>query len=422
MISVVIVIIATLLLSAFFSGTEMAFVTANKLRVELDKKKGLLTGKILSIFYQKTSFFIASILVGNNIALVVYGIFMAALSEPFISRYLPVSHQNDISILFIQTIIATFVILFTAEFIPKNLFRLRPNNILSFFAVIILFFYILLYPITYIAIKASDIIIVHLLGIKSEDNKYVFSPVDVDNYLRDFAQHENINLNIKSDIQIFQNARDLPNIKIRECMVPRPEIIAIEKNDSINNLKHKFIDNGLSKILVFDSSIDNIIGYVHNFDMFSKPKSVKAILRPVIIVPESMTADVLLKTFIEDNKHIAVVVDEFGGTSGMVTIEDVVEEIFGEINDEYDDEEFVEHKASDKEFHFSGRIEIDFINEKYNLDLPVADEYETLAGLIIYHHKSIPNRGEEIKMPPFTFIISEVSDTKIEQVILKIDH
>lgn len=420
--TVIIIIIIALLMSAFFSGTEMAFVSANKLRVELDKKKGLLSGKILSFFYKKPSFFIASILVGNNISLVVYGIFMAKLLEPVIVNTLPSSFSGNIYVLFAQTIISTIIILFTAEFIPKNLFRINANKVLSFFSIIILGFYFLLLPVTYIAIRLSDLIIVKLMGIKMEDKQYIFSPVDIDLYLNEFAQHQDVNINIKSDIQIFQNARDLPNIKIRECMVPRPEIIAVDKNEDIETLKEKFIENGLSKILVFDESIDHIIGYVHTFDMFKKPKHINAIIRPITIVPESMTADILLKTFIEENKSIAIVVDEFGGTSGIITIEDVVEEIFGEINDEYDVEELVEKKISDSEYHFSGRIEIDYLNEKYHFNLPVADEYETLAGLIINHHKSIPQKGEKIYLPPFFFIISSVSDTKIEQVVLKLNQ
>ena len=421
MISYITIIIFSLIFSAFFSGTEIAFVTANKLRIELDRKRGLLTGKILSRFVNKPSSFIASMLVGNNVSLVFYGIFMAKILEPYIAQLLTPAYYSETSVLVIQTIISTLIILLLGEFLPKILFRINANKSLNFFSIIILFVYLLLYPFTFIIIKISNFILNKIFKVNISTQKQMFSPIDVDSYLEEFSNHSAHHSDIKNEVQIFQNARDLPNIKIRECMIPRPEIIAVEDNDEISVLRNKFIEHGLSKILVFSENIDDIIGYVHAYDMFKSPQSIKSVLRPIlIVVPESMTADKLLEMFIKQNKNIAIVVDEFGGTSGMITIEDLIEEIFGEIEDEYDTDEMTDKKISDNEYLFSGRLEIDYINEKYNLNLPEADDYETLAGLIISYYESIPEKGNVIKIYPFLFTITEVSDTRIEQVNLKI--
>jgi len=414
--SIIIIVIISVIFSAFFSGVEIAFVTANKLRIELERKRGLLSGKILSIFVGKPSNFIASVLVGNNIALVFYGVFIVKLLEPFIISFLPDEYYSESSLFIIQTIISTVLILLLAEFLPKVLFRINPNSILNFFSVIVMTVYILLYPITIIVIKISDFILKKIFKVNIKSQKQVFSPIDLDLYLEEFTNHAQSVDEIKNEVQIFQNARDLPNIKIRECMIPRPEIVGVEANDDISILKTKFIENALSKILVYDEHIDNVIGYVHVYDMFKMPLTVKSILRPILIVPESMTADKLLEMFTKQNKSIAVVVDEFGGTSGMLTIEDLIEEIFGEIEDEYDVEELTEIQISENEFVFSGRIEIDYINKKYNLNLPEADDYETLAGLIISYCESIPEKDSEIVVSPFLFKIIDVSETRIEQV------
>ncbi len=418
--NIILIIIISIIFSAFFSGIEIAFVTANKLRIELERKRGLLSGKILSRFVNKPSNFIASVLVGNNIALVFYGIFMAQLLESFLFSFFSATYYSESSAFIFQTIISTLLILLLAEFLPKILFRINPNKILNFFSVLIMTVYLLLYPITIIIIKISNFIISQILRVNLTVQKQVFSPIDLEQYLEEFTNHAQSMNEIQNEVQIFQNARDLPNIKIRECMIPRPEIIAVESNDSINFLNTKFIENALSKILVYDEHIDNVIGYVHVYDMFKKPLAIKSILRPILIVPESMTADKLLEMFTKQNKSIAVVVDEFGGTSGMLTIEDLIEEIFGEIDDEYDIEELTEIKISENEYIFSARIEIDYINEKYNLNLPEADDYETLAGLIISYCESIPEKDSEIIVNPFVFKIMDVSDTRIEQVRLKI--
>jgi len=421
MLSYITIIIISLTFSAFFSGTEIAFVTSNKLRIELDRKRGLLPGKILSRFVNAPSSFIASMLVGNNISLVFYGIFMTKILEPYIAMTLSPAYSSKTSILIIQTIISTLIILLLGEFLPKVLFRINANKILNFFSAFILMIYILLYPVTLVIINVSNFILTKIFKVNISKQKQVFSPIDVDLYLEEFSNHSSHHSDIKNEVQIFQNARDLPHIKIRECMIPRPEIIAVEDNDDIAELKNKFIENGLSKVIVYNENIDNIIGYVHAFDMFKSPQTISSVLRPImIVVPESMTADKLLEMFIKQNKSIAVVVDEFGGTSGMITIEDLIEEIFGEIEDEYDTDEMIEKKISDNEYIFSGRLEIDYINEKYNLNLPKADDYETLAGLIISFYESIPEKNNEIRVFPFLFKITEVSDTRIEQVNLKI--
>lgn len=417
-----IIIVVTLLFSAFFSGIEIAFISSNKLKIELDRRRGVLSGKILTRFVQAPSAFIAMVLVGNNIALVIYGIFMAKTLEPALIYYFPSVQNSETVILIIQTTISTFIILLTAEFLPKIIFRNYANRILNFFSVLTFIVYIALYPATFIIIKISQFIVKTILRLDISVHKQVFSLIDIDHYIAEFTQHSAKDSLIKNEVQIFQNARDLPHIKLRECMIPRPEIIATEINDDVTLLRHKFIESGLSKILIYDDNIDNIVGYIHTYDIFRNPVSIKSVLRPILIVPESMTADKLLATFIKQNKSIAVVVDEFGGTSGILTIEDLVEEIFGEIEDEYDMDELTDKKISENEYLFSGRMEIDFINEKYNLNLPTGDDYETLAGLIISHYESIPEKGSRISIPPFEFTTIAVSKTKIEQVNLKINN
>lgn len=421
MLTTITVIVISLIFSAFFSGTEIAYITANKLRIELDRKRGLLSGKILSRLVKNPSGFVAGVLVGNTIALVIFGIFSASLIEPLVTAHFTFISNSVGAIMLVQIVISTFFILIFAEFLPKIIFRVNPNSKLNFFSVFILFMYIILYPITFLVMGISNFFLSRVLKIPVSNPRQVFSPIDIDTYLEDFTQHSQHDSDIQSEVQIFQNARDLRNMRIRECMVPRPEIIAVDDTDSTELLKNDFIQHSLSKILIYNDTIDNITGYVHVHDMFKKPASIKSVLRPILFVPETMMADTLLGMFIKQNRSIAVVVDEFGGTSGLITLEDLVEEIFGEINDEYDIEELTEKKVSEDEYIFSGRLEIDYINEKYNLNLPEGNEYETLAGLIIHNHESIPEKGSEIQIPPFSFIIAEVSETKIEQVILKIN-
>jgi len=415
------IILIMLLLSAFFSGMEIAFITANKLKIEVDRSKGSLSASILSNFSKTPWKFISALLLGNNIALVVYGIVIARVLGPHILNVLPSDFHSESIILLIQTIIATLIILITAEFLPKILFRINANNTLRFFAVPAIFFYYLLYPITFLFIAFSEFLLKKLFKVKFSHQNQVFTPVDVDNFLSEFSNDNSDNNEIKQELQMFQNAIDFRDVKLRECMIPRTEIIATELNTSIQDLIKIFIDSNLSKILIFENTIDVIIGYVHSHDMLKKPLNINQVIKPIIIVPETMLANKLLSAFIEQRKNVAVVVDEFGGTSGMLTLEDVIEEIFGEINDEYDTEDHTEKIISENEYIFSARLEIDYLNEKYELDLPKTDDFETLAGLITHFHESIPVLNDEIIIGNFIFTILEASETRIEKVDLRIN-
>ena len=414
------IVILMLFFSAFFSGIEIAFVTANKLKIEIDKSKGLFSSKILSNFSKTPWKFISAVLLGNNIALVIYGIYMAKILEPFLIHILPLHFQTEFYILTIQSILATLLILITAEFLPKILFRINANATLNFFAVPATLFYYLLYPIVYIFILLSEKILDVFFKIKVVKQNQIFTPVDVDNFISEFSNENNENTEIKQELQMFQNVIDFRDVKLRECMIPRTEIVAVEKNSTIDEITSTFTKTGLSKILVYEESVDNIIGYVHVFDLFNNPENINSITKSVIFVPETMLAKKLLNIFIEQRRNVAIVVDEFGGTSGMLTLEDVIEEIFGEIEDEFDTDENFDKKVSENEYIFSGRHEIDYLNEKYNLNLPKNEDYETLAGLIIYFHKSIPAKREEITFENFSFIILEATKTKIEKVYIKI--
>jgi CBS domain containing-hemolysin-like protein len=417
----ILIIALSLLLSAFFSGMEIAFVSANNLKIELDKSKGLLSGRILSRFNQIPSRFIGALLLGNNIALVVYGIAMADLLEPLIISMLPAAMGSDIIILLIQTILATIIILITAEFLPKALFSQRPNTVLNFFALPVFMFYYLFFPVIYLFTGIAGWLLRIFFGIASLEQAYVFTPVDLNDYINRFRGESSETEHVHQEIQMVQNALDFTNVRLRACMVPRPEISALDQSESLQNLKSLFIETGFSKILIFKESIDNIIGYIHSSDLFKDPKDIKSITRSVFYVPESMLANDVLTMFFKQHKSIAIVVDEFGGTAGIVTMEDIIEEIFGEIEDEYDEDEFTERQITDNEFILSGRLEIDYLNEKYRLDLPHSEDYETIAGFIISRHESIPDLKEEITIDNFTFTILQASENRIEQVRLKIN-
>ncbi len=415
------ILLTMLLLSAFFSGMEIAFITANKLKIEVDRNKGSFSANILSDFSKTPWKFISALLLGNNIALVIYGIVMARLLKPRILNILPTEFHAESLILLLQTIIATLIILITAEFLPKILFKINPNNTLRFFAVPALIVYYLLYPVTYLFITLSEFLLKHLLKVNFSHQNQVFTPIDVDNFLNEFSTDNSEKSEIQQELQLFQNAIDFRDLKLRECMIPRTEIIATDINTTIDELIKLFIETNLSKILIYENTIDVITGYVHSHDMLKKPKSIVQILKPIIIVPETMPANKLLSTFIEQRKNVAVVVDEFGGTSGMLTLEDVIEEIFGEINDEYDTEDHIEKVISENEYIFSARLEIDYLNDKYQLNLPKTDDYETLAGLIIHTHESIPELNDEIIISHFIFTILEASETRIDKVNVRIN-
>ncbi len=410
-------ILVTILLSAFFSGMEIAFVSANKLRLELDKQSEPFNSRILKFVTTHGGQYIATMLVGNNIALVIYGIAFAALLEPVFQSYF---HSESL-ILFLQTVVSTIIILFFAEFLPKTLFRIFPNNLLNLFSVPLAFFYILFYPITSFSIGITNSLFKGLLktDVNHRNSNLVFSRIDLDEFVNEtdktgLEKKENV----ETEIKLFKNALDFSKVKLREIMVPRTEIEMLEIGVTINELRQKFVETGYSRILFYRENIDNIIGYVHSSVLFHNPETIESYIKKVLIVPETMPANKLLSTFIQEHRSIAIVVDEFGGTSGMVTSEDILEEIFGEIEDEHDTKDIIEKKISETEFIFSGRTEIDLLNEKYFFELPETEEFETLAGFILFHHESIPKINSQIKIGKFHFKILKATNTKIELVKL----
>lgn len=416
--SPLLIILITLLASAFFSGLEIAFITSNKLRIELESKQGNFAAKILAYFNKYPSRYLGTMLLGNNIALVIFGIYMDEELKPVIENFI----SSKILILLISTFLSTMLILITAEFLPKNLFRINPNKTLTLFAFPLTIVYGILYPVVLISIGSSEFILKKIFRVKIENENAAFTMIDLDNYVREGTSAVEKKVEMDHEIQIFQNALDFSSVKARECMIPRTEIIAVEVNESIEALRQKFVQTRLSKILVYEKNIDNIIGYAYSKELFKKPSTIKSIMLPVSIVPESMAASEVLTVFIQQNKSIALVVDEFGGTSGMLTMEDVMEEIFGEIEDEHDKEELIEKQLSDTEFIFSARLETDYINNKYRLKLPILDNVETIGGLIMSYHENIPRVNEEIQIETALFTILSVARTRIETVSLKIQN
>ncbi len=414
-----IIVLFSLLFSAFFSGMEIAFLSSNKLRIALEQKQGVFSSRIVSFFLKRQPQYIATMLIGNNIAMVFYGKFMAQILKPVIENYVT---SSEFSIVLIQTSFSTFLILITAEFLPKTLFRINANFALNVFAVPVMFFYFLFYPVMVLTIWFTDNLLKKVLKVKvQEQEKYVFGKVDLDNFVNEGQPEETQPEDVKHDVKIFQNALDFSSIKLRACIRPRTEIIALEVNEPVGKLRKKFIETGFSKILIYKNNIDNIIGYCHSSDMFKMPKTIQAKLHTITIAPETMPANKLLQLFTQDNKSIAVVVDEFGGTAGIITIEDILEEIFGEIQDEHDVFELIEKQLSENEYEFSGRMEIGYINEKYNIEIPVSDEYETLAGFVLFNFGSIPMQKERIEIEPFVIEILEVSETRIGLVKIILD-
>jgi len=408
-------IILMLIASAFFSGMEIAFVSANKLRIELEKKQNTFVSRLVTIFAKNPSLFISTMLVGNNIALVIYGISMTKYIEPIIRSYI----SSEIGVLLVNTVVSTFIILITAEFLPKVLFKLRPNTILNIFSVPVFFFYVLFYPITRFTIWLSRFFISNILNndFREFDDSYVFGKVDLNNLIQEHSIDDKTEEK-DNEIRLFRNALDFSDVKLRECLIPRTEIVAVSLETSIEDLRTMFTESGFSRILVYEESIDNIIAYVHSSVLFKKPKKVSDCLSSLIVVPETMQAQKLLKLFTKKHKSIALVVDEFGGTSGVVTIEDIMEEIFGEIEDEHDNVLYVEKQISETEFHLSGRLEIDYVNEKFKLDLPESEEYETIAGWILYNYQDLPTENQEIKIGSYLIRISKIVDARIDLVYI----
>ncbi len=409
----------TLMLSAFFSGIEIAFVSADKLHIELQSKKGAFTGQIVAKFIKNASRFISTTLVGNTLALVLYGIYMAQILDPILRVNLPEILINEPVVLTLQTILSTVVVLFTAEFLPKSIFMINPNRMLSIFAIPMDFIYRISYPVVIFVVFLSKFIITKVLRQPYEDDKPVFRLTDLNNYIKNTLVAEE-GTGVEVDTKIFNNALEFKSIRVRECMLPRTEIVAVEIQDSVEELKTAFINSGHSKILVFRNSIDDVIGYCHSLELFKKPKTIDAILTPIIIVPETMLANELMIQFISERKSLALVVDEFGGTSGIVSIEDIIEEIFGEIHDEHDEQDLVEQKLEKNIYLFSARHEIDYLNEKYDWDLPTGD-YETLGGLILTLMEDLPKIGDVVKKDEYTLIIQSVQDIRIDTVKLLIN-
>jgi len=410
------VILISILLSAFFSGMEIAYVSANKFQVELEKKKEGFISKILSKLTSKSSKFITTMLVGNNIALVIYSFFMGEL----IVSFLPVDAINEFTILLIQTVISTLIILITAEFLPKAIFRIYANEALWIFAPLAYFFYIIFHFISDFITLISDFFLKLFFNSSKIIQQTEFSKEELGNYITKQLENAKDSEEVDSEIQIFQNALEFDTVKAREIMIPRTEIVAVDINESIEKLKNIFIETGYSKILVYKDSLDDVLGYAHAFKLFKNPKTIRSIILPVELVPESMMINNVLNGLIKKKKSISVVLDEFGGTSGIITIEDIVEELFGEIIDEHDTVELLENKINDREFELSARLEVDYLNETYNLNIEENEAYETLGGFIVYHNEDIPAQDEVIEIENLYFKMLKVDSSKIMEVYVKI--
>ena len=399
---------------------EIAFVSANRIYLEIEKQQSGFNAKFLNFITKNPSRFIATMLVGNNISLVIYGIFMG---DRILQLFFPetlLGGAISIHIVFIQTVISTIIILLTAEFLPKVFFQQFSNVLMKVFAIPTAFFYAFFFPITSMIIILSDYILIKFFKTKGDQVQLTFSKIELGNYIEEQLESTRDIDTVDSEIQIFQNALDFSEVKVREAMVPRTEIIATEITASLSHIKNLFTSSGLSKIPVFEDSIDDILGYIHAFEMFKKPTDLKKILLPVAFVPETMKISEVLKLLTKQRKSIAVVLDEYGGTSGIITVEDIIEELFGEIEDEHDHVALFEKQIDKGLFEFSARVEVDYINQKYDLSLPENEFYETLGGLIVYLKEEIPTKGTVIEIENYEFEIKEVSSTKIEKVILKV--
>ena len=411
-------LLVTMLFSAFFSGMEIAFVSSNRLLAEMDREKNGLSQKAIAIFYQHPNNFVSTMLVGNNIALVIYGILFAKIFDATI--FAPLSDGMRVTA---DTLLSTFVVLFTGEFLPKSIFKNNPNTLLTFFAVPAWICYVLLYPISKFATLLSKGLL-RLFGVRMNKDAEgpSFTKVDLDYLVQTSIDNAEDDADIGEEVKIFQNALDFSETKIRDCMVPRTEIDAIADTATIPQLKQVFIESGHSKIVVFHEDIDHIIGYIHSSDMFTASDTAVCadLVREISFVPETMLASKLMKQLMQQKRSLAVVVDEFGGTSGLVSLEDIVEEITGEIEDEHDNTNHVAKQLSDGEYILSARLEIEKINEMFSLDLPESDEYMTLGGLILHEYQSFPKLNEVVKIDKFEFKIVKNTATKIELVRLKI--
>ena len=420
MISQVVVIIISIFFSAFFSGMEIAFISSNKIYLEIEKKQGGFIAFLLKKTTRKPSKFIATMLLGNNVALVVYGIYSGQLILDIFFPYLNTTNSLGFIYILCQTIISTLVILITAEFLPKVLFQIYANSLLKFFSFPAYLFYILLSPITFVLNWISNSVLSKYFKTKEDEMRVVFSKDELGDYINQELGDESENNNIDSEIQIFQNALEFSNVRAREVMIPRAEIISVDRYVKPSELNQIFIKSGLSKILIHRENIDNVVGYVSLMDMFKDYKNFKPIIHPVEYIPESMFVNDLLNLLTKKRKRIAVVIDEYGGTSGIITIEDIIEELFGEIEDEHDSPKFLEKEIEKNLFLFSARLEVDYLNDQYKLNIPESDQYETLGGFIVHNNQDIPLNGDILKIDQFEFKIKEVTNTKIETIELKI--
>lgn len=413
------IIIIALLFSAFFSGMEIAFVSSNKVRAELDmKQKGLLS-RILSLFYGNEEQFISTMLVGNNIALVIYGMGMAALLEPVIALV----WDQEAFVVLMQTLLSTLLILFVGEFMPKTIFRIDPNATMRFFAPLVWLIYVVLYPISKFTSMVSKWLM-RLGGVKIEHHTDVLmSKIELDSFIQKSIEESDSKEPVEPEMKIFQNALDFSNIHLRDCMIPRTELVAVDIDEVTDEeLLHTFVSTGISKVLVYRESIDNILGYIHSSEMFRQHDDWRKSIRPAVFAPESMLANKLMRNLMQQKKSLAIVVDEFGGTAGLVTLEDLVEEIFGDIEDEHDTQNLVARRVGENEYEFSGRMEIGRINEEFGLDIPESDDYQTIAGYILYHYQTLPRLGETVEIKNYRFTILRRKATKIELVRMKIEE
>ena len=420
------IIVLSLIFSAFFSGMEIAFVSSNKIHIEIEKKQRGFLSLLLTKITAKPSKFIATMLIGNNIALVVYGLYMGDVLVAWFSQHLPTDSTlvyylfNELSLL-TQTIISTLVILISAEFLPKVFFQIYANSLLKLLALPAYMFYVLFSLFSDFVIWISDFVLKTFFKTKGDDVQLAFTKVELGNYISEQMQSVEADDEVDSEIIIFQNALEFSEVKAREAMVRRTELTAIEIHDTIENLSKLFTQTGHSKIVVYKSTIDDILGYVHAFDLFKNPKTIKSMLMPIEFVPETMLAKDILNVLTKKHKSLAVVLDEYGGTSGILTVEDIVEELFGEIEDEHDSVALIEEQMDQLNFLFSARLEVDYLNETYKLQLPEHENYETLGGLIVHHTQEIPEQNQQISIDRFLFTIQEVSNTKIELIALKIE-
>ncbi len=420
-----IIVILTLFFSALCSGLEIAFNSLNRLQLEVELTKKTFSSGIVRLFLKNQSRFITSLLLGNNIALVIYGMSMAKLLDPVARQILPAAIENEFVVLLVQTVLSTLLILLAGEFIPKTLFRINPNAILSFFAFPTFVCYCLLYPLTLIYTAISEFIIKRLMHLNVDKEEYKFSTVDLNDFIAEYADPEEADEDMQQEIQLFQNVMEFRSVKLRECMGPRNEVVFVMLDDSIETVKERLEETKHSKLIVCGEGIDDIVGYVHMNDVVRAiaaggEAKLSDLVRKIDFFPETYTADRLLKHLIANHQGVAAVVDEFGGTAGIVTMEDVVEEIFGEIDDEYDVEDETEKVVDNNDYIFSARLEIDYLNETYKLDLPVSDDYETLAGMILHYCENIPAQGETLDIGKYRVKILKASHTKLDEVELKL--